>query len=191
MMPFTGTVLALDLASTTGWAWGSPQAPPDFGTHRICRPGSQRARVYREFREWLELMLTTRHTDIIVYESPALPMIMHGRTNISTIKLLIGLAEHLEEWALDEVELREATVAQVRAHFIGRNCKASIAKPQTMARCRELGWNVETSDEADACALWAYQTACLRPDVAVSRAPLFQQRPTTSGGACGKRGHIT
>jgi hypothetical protein len=101
-------------------------------------------------------------------------MVMHGKTNINTIKVLMGLAEHLEEWAYNKFELREATVAQVRAHFIGQNFKSKIAKPMTMDQCRELGWNVETTDEADACALWSYQCAYLRPDVAVRQTPLFR-----------------
>ena len=173
-MTFTGTVLALDLAITTGWAWGEPGGAPDTGHYRIGKPGASRAHVYREFRNWLDLLLRTRHTDLIVYESPALPMFMQGKTNISTIKMLIGLGEQLEEWAYEKIELREASVAQVRAHFIGSNMKASLAKPLTMERCKQLGWSVETSDEADAAALWDYQVACLRPDVAVHSTPLFK-----------------
>jgi hypothetical protein len=170
-MTFTGTVLALDLATTTGWAHGTPGNAPKCGHIRFARGGS-RASAYRAFRYWLDRVTTP---DMIVFESPALPMVMHGRTNIDTIKLLIGFAEHLEEWCHERVELREASVGQVRSHFIGKNMKSAIAKPMTVARCRELGWPCETSDEADACALWDYQCRFLRPDLASKTAPIFSR----------------
>jgi hypothetical protein len=173
---FSGSVLALDLATTTGWAYGKPGAVPVFGSHRFVKKGEPRAPAYRAFRLWLDLFLSAHKTDLVVFESPALPMVMHGRTNIDTIKLLIGLAEHLEEWCYDRFELREATVSQVRAHFIGSNMKSKIAKPMTLDRCHELDWNVETTDEADACALWSYQCCYLRPDIAVAQTPLFRAR---------------
>jgi hypothetical protein len=158
-------VLALDLASTTGWAWGDAHAAaPIFGHHRFVARGEPRAAAYRQFRLWLDLMLSARPTGVIVYESPALPMVMQGRTNKDTLKLLMGLAEHLEEWAYDRFELREAAVQQVRAHFIGvSNLRSAAAKAMTMERCRVLGWETTTSDEADACALWDYQCSFIRP----------------------------
>jgi hypothetical protein len=45
----------------------------------------------------------------------------------------------------------------------------------TVERCRELGWDVSTTDEADACALWDYQCRHLRPDLAGKTAPLFSK----------------
>jgi hypothetical protein len=167
-------VLALDLARVIGWAWGPPGTAPRFGSYRLTKASSSRAAAYRELRLWLDLKLSVLNsTDLIVYESPALPMHMHGHTNINAIRLLIGLCETLEEWAYDKFELSEAPVAQVRSHFIGRNMKAKLAKPHTLARCRQLGWDVQTFDEADACALWDYQCGFLRPDLAAHTTPLF------------------
>jgi hypothetical protein len=51
--------------------------------------------------------------------------------------------------------------------------KSAIAKAATIDRCRELGWNVNNDNEADACALWDYQIACLRPDLAYKTTALF------------------
>ena len=139
----------------------------------MAKQGEQRAATYRHFRLWLDLFCSAHKIKLIVYESPALPMIMQGRTNIETIKLLMGLCENLEEWAHGKMELREASVSQVRAHFLGQNYKSMIAKQMTVDRCRELGWDVQTSDEADACALWDLQVCALRPDLAVQGTPLF------------------
>ena len=173
-----GVVLALDLATTTGWAYGSPGAVPKFGHLRFTKSGASRAETYRAFRLWLETEwhnkgFSTPH--LIVYESPAVPSIMAGKTNIDTIKLLIGFAEHLEEWTHHRFELREASVGQVRAHFIGRNYKSSIAKPMVFDACHARGWMCETTDESDACALWDYQCCWLDPQVAVRSTPLFRR----------------
>ena len=172
---FNGLVLALDLATTTGWASGRPEGPPEFGSVKFT---GSRAQAYRQLRTWLDATWNVRdfQPDLIVYESPAVPSIMSGKTNIDTIKRLMGLAEHLEEWAEDKIELREASVSQVRAHFLGRNMKSKEAKPLTIQRCHERGWRVSGEDEADACALWDYQVSWLRPDIAVRNTPLFRRR---------------
>jgi hypothetical protein len=176
-MTFKGNVLALDLATTTGWAYGKPRSKPTFGSIRFIKPGGSRAAAYRSFRKWLESEWNVRDAqpDLIVYES-ANVQFMAGRTNIETIKLLIGLTEHLEEWCHGWMELREATTAQVRAHFLGQNLKSAVAKPATVERCRSLGWMANTSDEADALALWNYQCSFLDPEVGVRTSPLFQKR---------------
>jgi hypothetical protein len=170
---FNGAALALDLASTTGWAYGNPGGRPLCGSHRITRPGASRAKIYHEFRVWLDLLCSAHRPKLIVYESPVVPMLMHGSTNIDTIRLLTGLAEHLEEWAYEKFELREASVAQVRSHFIGRNMKTKVAMPLIHQRCKDLGWPVNNDDEADAAALWDYQCSFLRPDLAHKTTPLF------------------
>jgi len=137
-MSFTGKVLALDIATVTGWAYGSPGEVPTFGSIRFGKPGGSRAAAYRAFSKWLETEWNVRdhQPDLIVYESPAVPSIMSGRTNIDTIRLLVGLAEYLEGWCYGNFELREASVSQVRAHFLGRNMKSAIAKPMTVERSR-------------------------------------------------------
>jgi hypothetical protein len=174
-MTFTGIVLALDLATTTGWCIGVPGAVPECGHIRFTKPGTSRAATYRAYRNWLDETWGKRDEipDLIVYESPAVGAHMGGKTNVDTLKLLSGLAEHLEEWAHGKTELREASVSQVRSHFIGQNMKAKIAKPLVFERCVELGWPVETTDESDACALWDYQCCWLNPELAVRTTRLF------------------
>jgi hypothetical protein len=175
---FTGNVLALDLATTTGWAYGEPGGIPVFGNLRFGSKGS-RASSYREFRAWLDANWTSSkprmRPALIVYESPMIPSLMGGKTRIETTKLLFGFAEHIEEWAYDRIELREASVGQVRSHFIGQNLKAKIAKPMVMERCHELGWMCQTTDESDACALWDYQCCFLAPQLSFRTTRLFQK----------------
>ena len=173
---FKRAILALDLATVTGWCYGAPDKPPRFGAERFAKPGQERAVAYRKFRLWLDLFNSAYEPALIVFELPAVPAFLGGKTNIDTTKLLFGLCEHLEEWAYQKFELREASVAQVRAHFIGRNMAGKIAKPLVVARCREMGWDVESEDQADACALWHYQVCCLRPELGTASTPLFSRK---------------
>lgn len=171
---YRGSVLALDLATSTGWARGEPGGKPAFGSLRFGKPGTSRPVIYRAFREWLSVELTDRITRV-VFESSA-TQLMGGRTTIETVKLLIGLTEHLEEFCHQRVEVREARTSDVRHHFIGSNPKRAIAKPAMMQKCRDFGWDVANDDEADALGLWDYQCSILRPDLAHRRTPLFQKR---------------
>jgi hypothetical protein len=180
-MTFTGRILALDLATTTGYAVGVPGSAPTCGHIRFSKPGSTRAATYHAFIHWLDKTFGGRDgepsaiPDLIVYESPAIPSFMGGRTNIETTRLLFGLAENLEAWCYGKTELREATTSQVRCHFLGQNLKAKIAKPLTLERCRDFGWQVETEDEADAAALWDYTQCWLNPQMAFKTTPLFRK----------------
>lgn len=180
MSDFTGEVLALDLAKTTGWCVGAPgPSPRKFGTIKFGTAGASRAAVYRLFRETLDLMITTRIRRV-VFESASTPIIMGGnrgtKTNPETIKMLVGLTEHLEEYCHGRVELREATTSQVRSHFLGtNNNKREQAKLLTKLKCRDLGWDVDNDDEADACALWSYQVCIITPKIAHTHSPLFKR----------------
>jgi len=169
---FNGIILSLDLATQLGWAWGRPEDEvPHFGSRRL--KGSDRAARYRDFREFLAVMITDK-VSRVVFES-SVTQLMHGKTNIETVKFLIGITEHLEEFCYQRVELREARVSDVRMHFIKANPKREIAKAKTIGRCRDMGWDVKNDDEADACALWSYQVCTIRPDLAATHSPLFSR----------------
>jgi hypothetical protein len=178
-MTFTGNVLALDLATTTGWAYGEPGALPIFGHIRFGKPGDPHGQTLRAFRTWLEdnwgSSKARMRPALIVYESPAVPAFMGKKTNINTTRLLMGFAEHTEEWCYNRFELHEATTSQVRCHFIGNNPKSHIAKPQVYDRCHDLGWMCATHDESDACALWNYQCSLIDPMEGIKTSPLFKK----------------
>src|SRR5262245_55506612 len=176
MAKFTDPILALDLATVTGWAWGKPGAKPTFGSQRFGKTGAARAEIYRQYRLWLALMCSTHNIKLIVFESAAVPSFMIGKTNVDTTKFLFGLTEHLEEWAYRQVELREASVAQVRSHFIGQNFKRDVARPLIKEQCHARGWMAETDDECDALALLDYMVCCIRPDIGATSGPLFKGR---------------
>lgn len=180
-MTFTGRILALDLATVTGFAYGKPGERPKTGSVRFGRVGDPRPVSYRAYREWLRKMLdgpaTVRaadYFDLVVFESPSMSVMHTGKTNVDTLKKLIGFSEHTEELCHGIVELREANVAQVRAFFLGSaRIKREEAKRLTIRKCAEYGWEVGDDNAADAAALWAYQVSCLRPDIGQNMTPLF------------------
>lgn len=172
---FDGLVLALDLATTTGYAHACPGQKPMFGSLRFGKTGTPRDASYRMFRIWIDEILTSLEPDLVVFESAAIASALGGKTTAETIKRLIGYCEHLEEICFQRVELREANVRSVRGFFLGGAVqKRDAAKAATIERCKVMGWDVgDDHDAADACALWAYQVSCLRPDIAATMAPLF------------------
>src|SRR4051812_45012684 len=89
MTDFNGEVLALDLATSTGWCTGVPGGKPRFGSLRFGNASADRPARYRAMRDWLSVMITPK-TRRVIFESSAVPSIMMGRTNIDTIKLLVG-----------------------------------------------------------------------------------------------------
>jgi crossover junction endodeoxyribonuclease RuvC len=174
---FNGEVLALDLATVTGWCRGCPGEVPTFGSLRFGKPGAPHGKAYRTYRDWLDasILPTTRR---VVYESTALTMIFSGRTTIEAMRMLVGYAEITEEVCWDRVEVREARVSDVRSFFIGSNMRRELAKPKTIERCHDLGMMVDPGDHnaADAVALWCYQVSFLRPDLAANFSPLFAKK---------------
>ena len=173
---FTGRILALDLATHTGWAHGRPGEKPKWGVETFQ---GERAKAYRALRAWLNQWIVDKRVDLVTFESSA-TQFMHGRTRIETIKRLIGLCEHVEELCYGRVECREARVAEVRAHFIGQNIARAEAKVETIRQCKELGWDTSNDNEADALALWSLQVCCLRPDIAIRHTPMFARKRMAS-----------
>lgn len=168
-------ILALDLALQTGWALGTPaDNAPRSGSIQIARSDASMAKMFSEWRLYLRDFLSLNpDVSLVVFESPLLPFMKAGATNINTIRRLIGLASVTEEllFTLGKYDIREARVSDVRSHFIGSNRhKRAEAKMLTARKCRTLGWEPVDDNAADALALWDYQIACLRKTNLLNRA---------------------
>ncbi len=168
-------ILALDLALRTGWALGTPaDAKPMSGSIQIARQDASMAKMFSEWRVILRDFLSLNpDVTLVIFESPLLPFMKAGNTNIQTIRRLIGLAAVTEEllFSLGKYDIREARVSDVRSHFIGSNRhKRAEAKMITARKCRQLGWEPVDDNAADALALWSYQVSCLQRDNLFARA---------------------
>lgn len=143
-------ILALDLATKTGWAaispgWGRPEhGVQDFSLHRGDSPGMR----YVRFRAWLEALAGGLRPGVIVYEQA------HMRGGAAT-EIAIGLATRAQEVAA-QIGAEHAAVhtATLKKHATG-NGRAGKAEMIAAARTR---WHVEPADDnaADALCLLSY-----------------------------------
>jgi crossover junction endodeoxyribonuclease RuvC len=170
------TILALDLAARTGWAFGAAlDCSPLSGSVRFAKPGASLGMVFSTCRTWVRDVALLHQPDVIVFESPMTPEHMAGRTNAATIRLLVGLAAIVEEACFGR-DVREAKVIDIRRHFIGSNPRRAEAKTRTIAACRRLGFSPVDDNAADALALWHYQATVFEPLLSLQTHPLFRRQ---------------
>ncbi|MEY9179687.1 hypothetical protein [Bradyrhizobium sp. USDA 313] len=172
------TVLALDLASRTGWAVGEPGQTPTHGSILFAKPGASHEAIFSKAWGWMESMLADFGPRTVVWEAPMPTSFSKGRSNINTTTLLYGLPAIIGGCAYrcGVYDLRKADTRDVRMHFIGCNPKRDRAKALVMGQCRSMGWEIKDDNEADALATWNYMCAILSPRLALSPTPMFGQR---------------
>lgn len=169
-------ILALDIATQSGWAFGPPDATPRNGSIRFAREGASQAAVWAGCYSWLiDFVAVNPEIKLVVFEAPMNPGHMQGKTNITTLRTLIGLAAIVEAALYGKgFDIREARVSDVRAFFLGTTrIKSAEAKAATFARCVQLGFKPVSLDASDALALWCYQTSIISPEHGVKFMPLF------------------
>jgi hypothetical protein len=176
----TCDILALDLATVCGFARGKLDAVPIAGSVRFGNASTRPNVVFGNALKWISQVLEPHpRPDLLILES-MLPMgAMKGETSRATRDRLAGLhgvirgVAHLRGIG----EIAEASVGDVRAHFLGtRRLKSAQAKQETMARCIRLGWQCEDHNAADACALWSFARSLIDPKYAVMVSPMFNPK---------------
>lgn len=165
----TGTVLALDLATTAGWAIGRPGERPRSGVIQL--QGQARAARFAALLEWLDDMATVEGGLTKVAVEAALSD--HNFRSIEAGRLALGFVAHLELWCWDEgVPLEEVHVQTARKAVLGRGVfPKGEAKENVLTWAREQGFEPATDDQADALVTWHYATGWRRqPALSVVRA---------------------
>lgn len=159
-------VLALDLATTTGWAVDPPgparrDAKPINGALVLSWDDNDFGPGYERFACWLEDAITVHAPDVLAFEAP----VPRGdKRGFNAGRILLGLAAITELVATRmHVMPYEAHIQTVRKHFVGNG---GADKADVGFRCRALGWDVRTNDAADACAVWDFARHVLRRPVA-------------------------
>lgn len=160
-----GGVLALDLATHTGWALGRlPRRPllpmeariqkppkPLSGWVRFGHPGCSVGEFADAAEAWGRAFLTEHQPSGLIYEKPILP----ADTNPETVLKLNGLATIMLMLAhrFSIRWVRNAQPSKVKVSFCG---DGSPGKEGVQAECMARGWKFATDDEADALALLDY-----------------------------------
>ena len=152
------TILALDPATSTGWAAGPPDADPHFGSVRLG-DGSIGERMDLMAR-FVETMIRDFDIQEVYFEQPLHHVPRMG--NAKTLRLacaLAGTVEMAAHW--HRIPAFEVPMMMWRKHFIGvarrpKGTHALSCKEQAIEKCAELGWKPRDYDEAEAIGIWDY-----------------------------------
>lgn len=171
------SVLALDLASVSGWAVGEPGGQPEHGSHRFAKQGASHEAIFANAMDWAETIIMLHHPRLIVWEAP-LPGFKAGKTTNDVTTVLFGLPAIVGVVAYRHgiYDCRKADTGAVRHHFIGCNPKRAKAKGLVVRQCNAMGWHCSDDNEADALATWSYMCSLINPKLALMPTPLFGVR---------------
>jgi len=148
-------ILALDLSSRTGWAWGpTVDAKPSFGAWQMPIRGGLAARFYglqNAMQEFCEEHLVTK----VVIEAPIPLPAMNNTTaayqQLGMRAIVMAEAQHISA-AICEIDCWT-----VRSEVAGmRRCTSDQAKKQAVLFCLKRGLKVPNHDAADAVLLWLW-----------------------------------
>jgi hypothetical protein len=152
-------VLALDIATVTGWCVGVPGGAPLLGSVRLEGNGVTDGALGCALIDWLSDRIGFYDPSLVVYEAP-LPGGQHSSINAGRIALGLVTATQIVCWRR-RVRCVPANVNTVRAKVLGNG---HSKKPEVAAWCTIQGWTVPMVggspdlDATDAAVLWAYQT---------------------------------
>lgn len=175
-------ILALDLATATGWAaLTALDAEPDFGTFRVAGRGVSIGAFGVSYREWLGGMIDLIQPQLIGFEAP---FVSAGVANADTARKLMGLAWETEvvceERRRGDARFRHLRVVEANNSTIrkwmtghGRYGSSAEGKRQMILACQQRGWRPANDNEADALGQLAYLCHCYAPDSRHARAQLF------------------
>jgi len=174
-------ILALDIATTTGWCRGELGQVPACGSVRFGKSGVVSPHeTFAAALTWLAGFLEPKpRPDFMMIESMLPPDAMRGATSKAVRDRLAGL--HGIVLAVAQIRgiarIEEVSVGDVRAHFIcDRAARRIVAKRETLLQCTALGWPARDDNAADACAVWSYACALIDPKTALRIVPLFARR---------------
>ncbi len=162
------SILALDLATTIGWAWGplSDPAPSDLevaagfkceqpkgGVHSLAIHEKTGRRMHF-YKKWLDETIQVFQPTIIVFEAP-----IPKQINANTARILLGMIGITDAIALEQTNVvYEIKVSDNKIHATG---KGNASKGDMILAARNKGWKIQDDNHADALWLLDYTRATL------------------------------
>ena len=152
-----GGILALDLASTVGWAYGpivSEGATPTCGAWILPNIGGIGAKCAAFENELLDSISLFQPSHIVM--EAALPA--KAQSSQWSAEAAIGLSCYAQGTAYrHDIDISKISALTVRKVILGRGTfPKGEAKDFVQAFCREQGWRFPTHDAADALVTWLY-----------------------------------
>lgn len=162
------TILALDLATVTGWAVAPPPYAPAptpveaaagaampkrwSGSKSFRHCSGELGRLASVFEDWLNELIVVQKPDLIVFEAP----FIGNRPNVNTARMLFGICTVTEMVAFRRgIRCLECHNSTIKAHAGNGRAK----KRDMIRMARERGWNPVDDNEADALWLVDYAAA--------------------------------
>jgi len=172
-------ILALDLATRSGWARGAPGTRPLSGSTQFGRANASDNAVFAHAMTWASTLFERKPRPTIVIIEGLLPhhakqgeTSQRTRDRLSGLHAIVRAAAHLH----GIYEISTAGAQQVRRHFIGDgSLQRDAAKRAVIHRCSKLGWNPVDDNAADALALWSFACGLLDPEWSLKLSPLFNK----------------
>jgi hypothetical protein len=148
-------VLALDLATCTGFAIGALGERPRHGA--IMLRGQEPVHRQAALREWLDDQDKLKPIQAVVVEAALIGQFSSNAAEYLTLALHSTLAL----WCYDlEIPLFPIASSTVRSGMLGTSrFKKGTAKDHVVFWCKANGYAVATHDAADAILTWSYVEA--------------------------------
>lgn len=164
-MTTPGGILALDLSSKTGWAYGqiNARSPEAFGTWMLPAIGGEGAR-YCAFENELAAAILALQPARMIMEAPLTFQALLGVSNMRTMAQQLTLRGiGYSEAYRASIPISEASSDLVRTEVLGQGrFPKGTVKQVVMAHCWAQGWKVDDDNAADAILTWAFLAARLR-----------------------------
>lgn len=152
--------LALDPATNCGWAfWKSGMEKPASGSFELPSLGENLGRVGYQLHVELQRLQAVHGFERVYYEAPIPPSRMMGATQLHVTAKVFTIAGHIESYCYAKnLRCRQVGQGAWRRTFVGKGAgeKTKTFKDWARERCGQLGWNVRSHDEADACGILDY-----------------------------------
>jgi hypothetical protein len=171
-------ILALDIATRTGWALGELGAVPNSGSIRFGNQSTDSDVIFKAGLDWAEGFVKKLRPDLVIYEAMLPPLAKLGVTSAAVRDRLAGLQGIMRAVSrrYEVALILDCSVGDVRQHFIGdRRLKREAAKREVLRRCAQLGWTACDDNAGDALAIWSYASGIIDPVSALKTTPLFNK----------------
>lgn len=140
---------------------------PVFGTWKLPGPFIDApGRFLASFENALLAAIDRWRPSRVVIEAPIRSGSMHGKTNANTLAQQINLWGQTHQACYRENTLvLERASSTVRLTVLGKGGFAEgQAKRVVVAWCHQRGWKVQDDHQADAAALWQYESWLTSPN---------------------------
>ena len=174
-------VVGMDIATTTGVAYGRANGNPDVRTWDLRKGGKSRPYRIAELADRCFEFFGKVQPDMLFYEQGlTLAAAYEIGTSEETFALLrgaIGVVEAVAAKCRIPI-IRPVKVMDARRHLLGAGrIPKGEGKKLVFDRCRALRWPVTNMDESDSCAIWSLGCGDANPLSSAMMTPLFSGAP--------------